>query len=253
VQPTKNGPLSAAELARMDDVVDYAASKGIMVVLDVHNYGSAYGALIGSSGLPNSSFADFWGKLAAHFKNDPNVMFGLMNEPHQQSASQWIQSVNAAIDAIRDAGATQKILVPGTYWDGAWTWVSSDNDTVIGNGVVDPLNNYAFEVHQYLDSDGSGTSSSVVSSNVGVQRLTAVTEWAQATGNQLFLGEFGVAQNPTSLQALDNMLNYMHQHQDVWLGATYWAGGPWWGSYMFSIEVANGVDKPQMDVLERYL
>jgi endoglucanase len=45
----------------------------------------------------------------------------------------------------------------------------------------------------------------------------------------------------------------MHQHQDVWLGATYWAGGPWWGNYMFSIEVANGVDKPQMDVLEKYL
>jgi endoglucanase len=254
IQPTQFGPLNNTDLARIDSLVDYARSKGMMVVLDMHNYGMGHGgALIGSAQVSNAAFADVWGKLAAYFKNDPNVMFGLMNEPHQQSAAQWIQSVNAAIDAIRDAGATQKILVPGTYWDGAWTWVSSDNDTVIGNGVVDPLKNYAFEVHQYLDSDGSGTSASVVSANVGVQRITEVTEWAKATGNQLFLGEFGVAQNTTALQALDNMLNYMHQNQDVWLGATYWAGGPWWGNYMFSIEVANGVDKPQMDVLEKYL
>ncbi|HXF89248.1 MAG TPA: cellulase family glycosylhydrolase [Xanthobacteraceae bacterium] len=254
IQPTQFGPLNSADLARIDSLVDYARSKGMMVVLDVHNYGKGHGgALIGSAQVPNSAFADLWGKLATYFKNDPNVMFGLMNEPHQQSATQWLQSANAAIDAIRDAGATQKILVPGTYWDGAWTWVSSDNDTVVGAGVVDPLNNYAFEVHQYLDSDGSGTSPNVVSANVGVQRLTAVTEWAKATGNMLFLGEFGVSKNSTSLQALDNMLNYMHQHQDVWLGATYWAGGPWWGNYMFSIEVANGVDKPQMDVLEKYL
>ncbi len=253
VQPTKYGPLSTAELARIDDVVDYAASKGMMVVLDVHNYGRGFGALIGSAQTPNSAFADFWGKLAGHFVNDSNVIFGLMNEPHQQSAAEWLASANAAIAAIRAAGATQLILVPGSYWDGAWTWVSSDNDTVIGQGVQDPLNNYAFEVHQYLDSDGSGTSPNVVNADVGVQRLTEVTEWAKATGNMLFLGEFGVAANPTSLQALDNMVNYMHQHQDVWLGATYWAGGPWWGNYMFSIEVANGVDKPQMDVLERYL
>ena len=39
---------------------------------------------------------------------------------------------------------------------GAWTWVSSDNDTVVGLGVKDPLNNYVFEVHQYLDADGGG-------------------------------------------------------------------------------------------------
>ena len=30
---------------------------------------------------------------------------------------------------------------------------------------------------------------------------------------------------------------------------TYWAGGPWWGDYMFSIEPQNGIDKPQMAIL----
>ena len=41
----------------------------------------------------------------------------------------------------------------------------------------------------------------------------------------------------------------MQQHTNVWQGVTYWAGGPWWGDYMFSIEPQNGVDKPQMAIL----
>lgn len=252
VQKSQNGPLDSAELARIDAVVNYAATKGMKVILDVHNYGSGFGNVIGTSGTPNSSFADLWGKLASHFKSDGNVMFGLMNEPHKQSASQWLVSANAAIDAIRDAGATQEILVPGSYWDGAHSWVSSDNDTVMGNGVKDPLNNFMFEVHQYLDSDSSGTSPTAVSATIGVERLKSITEWAKATDSKLFLGEFGAANNATSLQALDGMLKYMDDNADVWEGATYWAGGPWWGNYMFSVEPTNGVDKPQMAILQKY-
>src|SRR6185312_4722238 len=55
------------------------------------------------------------------------------------------------------------------------------------------------------------------------------------------------------LQALDNMLTYIKQHTDVWSGVTYWAGGPWWGPYMFSIEPQNGIDKPQMGILVQHL
>jgi hypothetical protein len=108
-------------------------------------------------------------------------------------------------------------------------------------------------VHQYLDADGSGTHSGVVSATIGVERLTAITQWAEANGKRLFLGEVGVTTDQTSLTALDGMLTYMLQHTGAWQGATYWAGGPWWGNYMFSIEPQNGIDKSQMDVLEAHL
>ena len=210
--------------------------------------------MIGSTQTPNAAFADLWGKLAFHYQSNPDVMFGLMNEPHDQSASAWLGSANAAIAAIRGAGAvSQEILVPGSYWDGAWTWTSTDNDTVIGAGVQDPAHNFAFEVHQYLDADGSGTHAGAVSATIGVERLTAITQWAEATGNHLFLGEVGVTTDQTSLTAFDGMLTYMQQHTGAWQGVTYWAGGPWWGNYMFSIEPQNGTDKPQMAILEGHL
>ena len=88
-----------------------------------------------------------------------------------------------------------------------------------------------------------------MSAEIGVERLTAITQWAEATNHRLFLGEVGVATDQTSLTALDRMLSYMQQHTNVWQGVTYWAGGPWWGDYMFSIEPQNGVDKPQMAIL----
>jgi len=251
IQHSKFGALDSAEVGRIQHVVDYANSKGIKVILDMHNYGSGFGHAIGSSETPNKAFADVWGKLANQFSDD-NVMYGLMNEPHNQNATQWIASANSAIDAIRHAGAHQRILVPGAYWDNASSWVSSDNDRVVGGGVRDPGNNYAFEVHQYLDANGSGTGKDVVSENIGVERIQAITKWAEDTGHDLFLGEVGVGRDQKSLTALDKMLDYMEQHQDAWDGASYWAGGPWWGDYMYSADPQAGVDKPQMAVLGQH-
>jgi endoglucanase len=223
------------------------------VVLDLHNYGYGLNGLVGATESSNESFADFWGKMGEHFAAKSHVLFGLMNEPHKQSATDWLTSVNGAIDAIRDAGAdSQTILVPGTYWDGAWTWTTTDNASVIGAGVEDPKDNIAFEVHQYLDDWSTGTTTQVVSETIGAERLEAVTEWASDTGNQLFLGEFGAGADETSLTALDGMLSYMSEHQDVWKGATYWAGGAWWGDYALSIEPRDGVDSAQMNVMEKY-
>jgi endoglucanase len=253
VQADANGPLNSDDISRIDHVVQYAGSKGMNVVLDMHDYGYIHGQEIGASDGATSAFADRWGTLAGHFADQSNVIFGLMNEPHDQSAGQWIGAANAAIDSIRNAGAKQEVLVPGSYWDGAWTWTSSDNSSVVGGGVKDPANNFAFEVHQYLDSDGSGSHQDVVSATVGTERLQAATQWAESTGNKLFLGEFGVASDNTSLTAMDSMLTYMQQHADAWQGATYWAGGPWWGNYMYSAEPANGQDKPQLTVLTQHL
>lgn len=51
--------------------------------------------------------------------------------------------MQAGINGVRSAGATsQLILVEGTSWTGAWTWVSSGNSAVFG-AISDPNNNTA--------------------------------------------------------------------------------------------------------------
>jgi antitoxin component YwqK of YwqJK toxin-antitoxin module len=254
IQSSLNGSLTEDFVARIHEVVDYAASQGIDVILDVHNYGKYNGELIGSDAVPVSAFADLWGKIASEFADDTNVRFGLMNEPQQESAATWLSAANAAIEAIRDAGATQQVLVPGIGWDGAWSWVGGDNAEIIGapGAIVDPANNYALEVHQYLD-DTSGQNEWVVSPDIGVDRLTAITEWARANGVSLYLGEFGVADNPDALAALDKMVAYLQANGDVWQSASYWVAGTANPTYIYSVEPDLKIlDVPQMDVLEKY-
>ena len=50
-------------------------------------------------------------------------------------------------------------------------------------------------MHQYLDSDGSGTSPTCVSSTIGAERLQAATQWLQANNLKGFLGEIGTGSN----------------------------------------------------------
>ena len=50
-------------------------------------------------------------------------------------------------------------------------------------------------MHQYLDSDGSGTNATCVSSTIGADRLQAATQWLQQNNLKGFLGEIGAGSN----------------------------------------------------------
>jgi endoglucanase len=50
-------------------------------------------------------------------------------------------------------------------------------------------------MHQYLDSDGSGTNEVCVSSTIGAERLAAATSWLKANNLKGFLGEIGAGNN----------------------------------------------------------
>ena len=247
----------ATELARLDGFVTATTAKGVNVLLDPHNYARYNGQLVGSSSVPNSALANFWSRLAQRYKSNPRVIFGLMNEPHTMPTEQWVSAANEAIVAIRATGANNLILVPGNAWTGAHSWYNNWYGTPNATamlGIQDSGNNFAFDVHQYLDADASGTSPSCVSTSIGVERLTAFTNWLYTNNKRGFLGEFAGGDNPVCSQALSNMLQYMSEHPSVWIGWTWWAAGPWWEDYFYSIEpTASGGDKPQMQVLIPYL
>jgi endoglucanase len=270
------------ELDRMDAFVNVATTLGGYVILEPHNFQRYFPAtnnfqsstqgLIGSS-VPDTAYADFWGKVADHYKNNPRVIFNLMNEPNTMPTAQLVTSHNAAIQAIRDKGAKNLILVPGNAWTGAHAW----NETYYNGAnsvhmlnIVDPLDNFAFDVHQYLDNDSSGTSDQIgTNANpnnpiIGVERLTNFTNWLHANGRKGFLGEFAVANSRIGTggsqigdEAINNMLNHIEANEGVWLGWAWWAAGPWWGNYMFTLEPSNfgqptQSDQPALGVLRPF-
>jgi endoglucanase len=256
MQRSLNGDLDAEEWRRLDEIVRIATGRGAHVILDVHNYASYNRQPIGSSAVPVEALADLWRRLAERTRDNPRVIFGLMNEPKGLPTETWLASANAAIAAIREAGAKNLILVPGNGWTGAHSWMSKSYGTPNGEamlGVVDPGNNHAFEVHQYLDSDFSGTKPQCRSEEAGVKALSVFADWARRHGKRGFLGEFGGGSDPVCLAALDRMLRFMTEGHDVWLGWTYWAAGPWPRSYFTSVQPVEGRDTPQMQLLMKHV
>lgn len=144
----------------------------------------------------------------------------------------------AAINGIRAAGAkTQYIFVEGNSYTGAWKWAST-NDNL--KALTDPQDKIVYEMHQYLDADGSGTSETCTSSTIGKERLESATEWLQSNKKKGFLGEFAGGVNADCKSAVEGLLSYMSDNTDVWTGAEWWAAGPWWGTYMYSLEPESG-------------
>jgi endoglucanase len=227
------------------------------VILDVHNYATYNGAVIGAKSLPTTALGDLWRRLGERYKGNETVIFGLMNEPNDLPTETWLEAANIAIAEIRRTGAKNLILVPGNGWSSARSWVEGDYGTPNGEvmlNVKDPADNFAFDVHQYFNSDFTGTSADCQSIDIGIATLTPVTQWAREHNQRAFLGEIGVGSGRTCLDALDRAMRFMNENSDVWLGWAYWAGGAWWPKdYFTSVQPLGGKDRPQMAVIEKYI
>ena len=105
--------------------------------------------------------------------------------------------------------------------------ISSGNAASLIN-LKDPEDNIAYEMHQYLDKDGSGTDPICVSATIGAERVKEATEWLQKNGKKGFLGEMGGGSNDQCIAAIKGALCTL-QTSGVWKGFLWWSAGPWWG------------------------
>jgi endoglucanase len=260
IQPQLFGELDAAELKRMTDTVAAASAMNACVILDVHNFGQYRGKPIGSPEVSREAFVDLWQRLLAAFPDPANTAFGLMNEPAQMTIADWAATAQQTLDALRKMEGKNQgkkgahlILVSGGGWSGAHSWQGKDRSGVSNadafRAVRDPAKNFMIEVHQYGDSNFSGTKTECIDPDRLRKVMADITQWSHATGQRLFLGEFGVPVNDPCLQVLTAIMDGT-QDRAAWGGWTYWAAGKWLGTYPFSIQPDGGVDKPQMAILK---
>jgi endoglucanase len=255
IQHQPNGPLDAAELSELHRVVAWARELDMCVLLDLHNFGTYQGQVLGSDALPASALTEVWLRLLREFPDPNTSAFGLMNEPAALSPSAWIKTAQDTVTALRHAGASNLLVVASGRWSGAHEWSTSFNGVSSADAFKrfqDPLNRFAIELHQYADSNFSGTGTSCISGARLRDVLGHVTDWAKREKKQLLLGEFGVSGSPDCLDALTAILESL-QDSHVWLGWAYWSSGRWWGSYPFSVQPGLGPEAPQLTVMRNFL
>lgn len=270
LQPTAAGPFDPAYHAKMQNLVTHATGKGLNVLIEPHGevdtaFARYKGHLVGSPEVPNAVFADLWQRVALAYGGNVRVMFGLSNEPNNMSTVQWFAAAQAAVTAIRGAGATNLIFVPGNGYSQPSGWTGNWYDTApvkVSNAAAwtsilsDPLKRLVVSVHTYFDSTGGGVNQNeIVSTTVIRDRLQPVVDWARPLGLKVHLSEFGCNKiTPNALTAVTDAIAYMDANCDVMLGWSWWTYGPkdWWGDYAFTLcydhidAMGNKVDDVKM-------
>ncbi len=116
----------------VEDAVNLCGGHGAYIVLDLHEYRA-----------PTEQHAAFWKVVAEHYKNQPAVIFELLNEPHDISWEIWQKGgqvtdqksktdaaaenqdslstfrsigMQGLVDAIRSTGARNLIIAGGLDW-----------------------------------------------------------------------------------------------------------------------------------------
>lgn len=128
----------------------------------------------------------------------------------------WGVTVQAAVSAVRNAGATsQYILLPGTQYTSANGFVSDGSAAALNNvtNLDGSTTNLIFDVHQYLDSDGSGTHANCVQDHVA-DTFTPLATYLRQNKRMALLSEIGGGSNdPSCLTSMGPTLLLFHNLQ----------------------------------------
>lgn len=259
IQPILNGNLSDAELVRIKNFLLLAQNRNMNVIIDLHNYCryniKGIDKIIGSNDLSIANIKNLWTQLALELKTYTNIWgYGIMNEPHDLLVNvPWFNIAQEIINGIRINDLKTRIIVGGDSWSSAERWMQYSNNL---KNLSDPSNKLTFEAHVYFDKDASGLyvnnyDNEGAYPNIGIDRVAPFVNWLKTNNLNGFIGEYGVPANDNRwIIALNNFLSYLKENC---INGTYWAGGPWWGNYILSIEPVLGIDKPQMSTLLKHL
>jgi len=232
--------LDGNNAGKYDQLVQGCLQTGAKCIIDIHNYARYNGKIIDqTSGAPTAAqFAKLWTNIATKYRGNSNVIFGVMNEPHDLDINHWGQTVQTVVTAIRKATGNNNnlILLPGTAYTAGTQYINDGSFDALSKvtNADGSKTNLIFDIHNYLDSDNSGTHTNCVTNNV--QGLTPLQQRLASTGRQAILSETGGGPNDSS--CFTNVcaeLNFLNQNSGQFIGYTGWSAGSFDSTYELTL------------------
>ena len=264
VQPTLGGALNTTALTALDSAISQATSRGMKVILDMHNYGrytpsGGTKTVIGTAPVTYANYQLVWKLLAAHFASNTTVYgYDIMNEPNGTGGTWVSTTAQYGVNGVRESDTTHYVIVEGDSYAGAWSWMSVNANL----NITDSANKVIYSAHSYWDSNHSGLYSGSYDSNndyptVGVDRVAPFIHWLNLKGAKGLIGEFGVPNNVASPDyrwngVLDNFLYHLNAKG---VDGTYWGTYNLNQTYLTRPNKDSGttlLDAPAMSVLQLY-
>lgn len=268
----------------------------VHTIIDLHSYmrysefGKQYAGCGSDGSCPDgtlitdsAAYQDVWAKLYKQIKADRQIdqsylLFDLVNEPVNVPDDKVFTIQIDVIKMLRNQGFDGYILVEGNSWTGLHSWTTDQwpnssttnegqpltNATLFTrenfeNAGINDLSKIVINVHQYLDSNYSGTSNTCQQdlSTTGANgfNLQAFVDYLRQNRLKAMVTEFGSGTDANACQApLQQFVEYMKTNSATnkdygFLGWTIWSTGHGWGGYNLRVTP----NSYHMDALKPYL
>jgi endoglucanase len=211
--------------ALVDKLVDTCASAHVYIDLDLHwsecGKWVNEGGILGQHNLPDKNSITFWQDMATRYKNFPNVIFGLYNEPHDAPWKIWRDGgtltdtpakqrnidqtqvtfeavgLQQLYDTVRATGATNVVTVSGLDW-------GYDLSGAL-QGYAIAGKNFIYETHPYPFKDKDWD-----------KNFGAVSEKFPVLMGEWGFGGRRLNNNTNNLNYAHNLLDYVREHHLSW-------------------------------------
>ena len=269
LQPELGKELDPGYAKALLRTVDMIGDRGMLVLLDLHNYAKYRGKKISQGGFTIEQFRRRVEPHREARKAEPEVHLGLRSDERAVRGRPGSARISGRAGSTRSARSTRRRASRSA----ARRWRGGQENPVQFH-LKDPARAIVFEKHFYFDHDSSGRYANTyeeeinrrdvrVGPMIGVERLKRFVTTCQKYNVQYIIGEFGVPAgdgvDTRWLDAMDNAMAYMHKHR---VSSTYWAAGDYWtrrgttyviGRNGWKPGTHEGEDRPQVKVLTKYI
>jgi endoglucanase len=256
IQHQLYGELDVNEINELKRFITNCKSYNEKVIITLQNFGRYKNnkkELVLGKDFPADCLQDVWKKMAAELSGMNNIYgFDIMNEPFGIKEKTWFSACQQSINAIRSTDTITNIIIDGLSYSYASDWTYFNDKFRF---LKDPSDKLIFDAHCYFDEDHSGhyekRFNRYPDPQIGVKRVKPFVNWLEQNHLKGMIGEFGIpADEQKWFVIMDNFLQYLQQHH---IPSKYWAAGEWWNEYHLSLQPENGIDKPQMAIIQKYI
>jgi endoglucanase len=220
--------IDPAFFTRVDQVVDQALSRDLLVVINVHHYEE----IMQQPAQHEERLLAMWSQIADHYRDYPDeLLFEVLNEPNGAlTPTLWNALLVDALDVIRETNPDRTVIVGPGQWNSILslldlTLPEDDRHIIVTVHYYDPFH-FTHQGAEWVNGSDSWLGTTWEGSASQEQDVDAALDlaaaWSEHKDRPVYLGEFG-AYSKADMQSRALWTAYVaRQAEERGISWAYW-------------------------------